>query len=137
MNNKRNKTIVVLVIILLAIGLIFYLGSNIIPKALVTSTSKAANQKVSLANSLLIGGNLMASADGVDESVVNVFILDSDGKGIQGKKVELSGLGVWESMTDMNGKAVFKLKSTIAGEYPVSASVDGATLKNSVTVVFR
>lgn len=137
MNNKKMKVIVILLVILAAGGLVFYLGSSVVPKALVTLTSKASNQKVSLTNSLVIGGTLMATADGLDECVVNVFILDSDGKGIQGKVVELSGMGVFEATTDSTGKAAFKLTSTTAGEYQVSATVDGVGLKNSVTVVFR
>lgn len=80
---------------------------------------------------------MMAKADGEEKCVVNVFVLDKDGKGIKGKIVQLSGLGELESTTDANGKALFELTSTTAGQYELSAQIGGSVLKKTITVTFR
>jgi hypothetical protein len=116
---------------------VFYLATSVIPKALVTLTKASTVQKVSVKNSLLIGEKMLAKADGQEKCVVNVFVLDNDGKGIAGKSVQLSGLGELDGATDSLGKATFELTSVTAGQYGLTASVGGVTLNGTVTVTFR
>ena len=108
-----------------------------IPKALVTLTKASTVQKVSVKNSLLVGQKMMAKADGVEKCVVNVFVLDGDGKGIAGRLVQLSGLEELEAPTESLGKATFELTSTTIGQYELSAQADGVPLGGTVTVTFR
>jgi hypothetical protein len=129
---------------LVAIAAVIYLGTSVIPKALVTLTKASTVQKVSIKNSLLIGQKMVAKADGQEKCVVNVFVLDSDGKGIAGKSVQLSGLGSakqngleLDAATDSLGKATFELTSTTAQQYELTASVGGVSLNGTVTVTFR
>jgi len=49
----------------------------------------------------------------------------------------LSGLGELNAATDSLGKATFELTSTIAGQYELSAQVDGVPLSGTVKVTFR
>jgi protocatechuate 3,4-dioxygenase beta subunit len=86
---------------------------------------------------LWLNGLRLARADGEDRCVVNAFILDDEGKGVQGKLVQLSGLGEVESTTDSLGQAKFELTTTVPGQYQLRASVNGVDLKDEVTVVFR
>jgi len=122
---------------LIAIAGVVYLGTTVIPKALVTLTKASTVQKVSVKNSLLMGQKMMAKADGQDKCVVNVFVLDGDGKGIVGRSVQLSGLGELEAATDSLGKATFELTSTTVGQYELTAQVGGLPLSGTVTVTFR
>lgn len=136
MNNK-NKLILGGIGLLAGLALIFYLGTTIIPKTLVTLSKASASQPVSITDSMIIGQKIMAKADGVDKCAVNVFVLDKDGKGIKGKLVQLNGLGTYEAVSDDLGKASFELTSSLAGQYELVASVDGRNLSKSVKVTFR
>jgi hypothetical protein len=122
---------------LVAMAVVIYLGTSVIPKVLVTLTKASTVQKVSIKNSLLIGQKMLAKADGQEKCVVNVFVLDSDGKGIAGRSVQLSGLGELDAATDSLGKATFELTSTTAKQYELTASVGGVQLNGTVTVTFR
>jgi len=120
-----------------AMAAVVYLGTSVIPKVLVTLTKASTVQKVSVKNSLLIGQKMMARADGQDKCIVNVFVLDSDGKGIVGRSVQLSGLGELDGATDSLGKATFELTSMTAQQYELTAQVGGVPLSGTVTVTFR
>jgi len=133
----RRKIILSSVGFLIAVMLVIYLGTSVIPKALVTLSKASTTQKVSINNSLLIGQKLMAKADGQEKCIVNVFVLDSEGKGIKGKSVQLSGLGELEGVTDSLGKATFELTSNIAQQYELTAQIGGLPLNETVTVTFR
>lgn len=122
---------------LIAISAVIYLGTSVIPKALVTLTKASTVQKVSVKNSLIIGQKMLAKADGQDKCIVNVFVLDSEGKGIVGRSVQLSGLGSLDAVTDSLGKTTFELTSTTAQQYELTASVGGVLLNGTVTVTFR
>ncbi len=122
---------------LVGLALLVYLGTSLVPRALVTLTKAGSAQKVSIKNSILIGQKIMADADGEEKCVVNVFVLDSEGKGIKGKTVELSGIGIYQKITDSMGQATFEVTSTVAGQYNLMAMVDGAYLPKSLTVTFK
>jgi len=49
----------------------------------------------------------LAKADGVDKSIVNVYVLDKSNKGVKGVQVGLSGMGQeLMELSDVDGKAV-------------------------------
>jgi len=123
--------------LLVGIVLIIYLAGFVVPRALTTLSRANSVAKVSIKNSFLIGEKIMAKADGVEKCIVNVFVLDADGKGVVGKQVQLSGLGSFSKVSDNLGKASFELTSTIAKQYELTASVNGVLLGNTVTVTFR
>jgi len=123
--------------LVMGLALISYLGSSFIPKTLVTLSKASMKQTISVKESLVLGQKIMAEADGQEKCVVNVFVLDKDGKGIKGKIVQLSGLGELELVTDASGKASFELVSSVAGSYELVASINGTALTKTVKVIFR
>lgn len=134
---NKNKIIFGGVGFLISLAFVFYLGSFVVPKVLVTLTKATGVSKVSLSKSFVLGEKIMAKADGVDKCVVNVFVLDADGMGIAGKQVQLSGLESQVSVTDNTGKATFELTSTMAKQYELAASIGGASLGKTMKVTFR
>jgi len=122
------------------IGVIFvyFMAQSVVPKVLVTFTKAAPASKVSLSSSYLLGGRILAKADGIDKCTVNVFVLDASSKGVSGKLVVLSGMKEdIEVVSDMDGKAQFEITSDSEGQYELSASVDGVALGKSLKVTFR
>ena len=118
---------------------VLYMAVQVIPKIFVLWTKAAPATKVSLNNSYLIGADILARADGKDECEVNVFVLDKNSKGVKGTTVVLRGLGSEEkeSMSDISGKANFKLTSTTEGQYTLEALVGGSPLEKQIKVTFR
>jgi len=132
-----KKNILIGASFLAGAALIIYLGTSVVPKVLVTLSKASTVQTVSAMKTLLIGEKILAQADGQEECLVNVFVLDADGKGIQGKTVQLSGLGTYEAVTNELGKASFKLNTETAGQYDLEASVNGVNVGKTLRVTFR
>lgn len=124
----------------LALGFVFFMAVYVVPRALVTMTKAAPASVVSLSDSTMIGERLLARADGKDECVVDVYVLDKSSKGVAKKMVILEGLediSPTNMLTDKDGKAKFVIKSTKEGTFPISANVEGATLSKIIKVTFR
>jgi len=114
------------------------MSTVVIPRALVTFTKAAPASKVSLENSYLIGGRILAVADGSDKCTVNVFVLDASGKGINGKIVRVLGMETdLELVSDNDGKASFGVVSSKEGQFILTATVDGIPLSKELKVTFR
>lgn len=127
-------------LIVIGLSLTGYLAISIVPQMLVSMSKAAPATKVSLASSYVLGAKMVAEADGVDACVVNVFVLDSSGKGVMGKSVILEGLSgvkALNSKTNADGKVTFELTSTTEGQFPMTALVEGVALPKQVTVTFR
>ncbi|MDD4410222.1 MAG: invasin domain 3-containing protein [Candidatus Shapirobacteria bacterium] len=137
MKDIKKKIIITGSSFLVVIVFIFYLASFVVPKILTTVSKANATTKVSIKNSFIIGEKIMAKADGVEECVVDVFAIDADGKGVAGKQVQLMGLGDNTGVTDNLGKTTFKLNSSVAKQYELTATVNGAALGKTLTVTFR
>jgi hypothetical protein len=134
---NKNKLIFSGVGLLFGVILVFYLASFVVPKVLVSLTKASNTSKVSTKNSFLIGEKIMAEANGVEKCKVNVFVLDADSKGIQGRQVQLNGLGTLTAITNDLGKASFEMTSIVAKQYQLTASVNGVLLGKTVKVTFR
>jgi len=139
MKGKQNPYLIVGLIVL-ALGLIYFLAGYVVPRVLVSLTKAAPASKVSLANSRIIGEIILAKADGKDKCVVNVFILDASDKGVAGRGIVLAGMeNIFPAaaVTDSSGKASFSMVSSEEKQYEISASVDGVELPKTVKVTFR
>lgn len=136
---NQNKLMLTLVIGFVGILFLGFMATKVIPKMFVTWTKAAPATKVSLADSYLIGGKILAKSDGVDKCVVNVFVLDGNGKGVKGTQVSLSGMseGDMEVLSGNDGKATFEISSVQAGQFTLSASIGGSPLSKTVKVTFR
>lgn len=119
---------------------IFFLAYSVIPNALVTMTKAAPSNKISINNSYVLADKILANADGKDQARVNVFILDSSGKGIPGKQVALTGMdGIVNAseITNGDGRVSFTMVSSKAGQYQLTAEVEGVALPQKITVTFK
>jgi len=136
---NQNKLMFTLLFGFVGILFLGFMATKVIPKMYVTWTKAAPASKVSLADSYLIGGKILAKSDGIDKCVVNVFVLDSSGKGVKGTQVSLSGMseGDIEALSGDDGKATFEISSAQAGQFTLSASIGGSPLAKSVKVTFR
>ena len=125
---------------MVSLAFMFFMAYTVIPRALVTMTKAAPSTKISINNSYVLADQILATANGKDVAKINVFILDSSGKGIPDKEVSLSGMdSIVNSsvMTDKEGKAAFRMTSSKAGQFELEASVAGVPLPKKITVTFR
>lgn len=125
--------------VLLAIIFILYLATSVIPKTLVTMSRASFSDKVVVSNSYLIGEKILAKADGKDNCVITVFLLDKNGKAVKGKNVELVGMDniVPAAASDNNGKITFNLTSIEEKQYRLNANYQGQPLPQTIVVTFR
>ena len=141
MDMKQFKNpYIMLGIIILALGLTYFLASYVVPKVMVSLTKAAPAYTVSLGNSRIIGEKILAKADGKDTCIVDVFVLDISDKGVPGRKVSLSGMEnvtPATATTDNLGKASFELVSTVEKQYEILANVDGVQMTQTMKVTFR
>jgi hypothetical protein len=136
----NSKTIIYLLIVLVGVGVVYYMSTKVIPKVLVSMTQAAPAQTVSLSSSLIIGEKVMAKADGQEKVKVNVFVMDESGKGVSGKNVELTGGLQGLPMSGQSadeGKATFEVASTNKGQIKLGANIEGVELGKYVTVTFN
>ena len=121
--------------------LLFFLANSVIPKALVTLTRASSSGEVVVSGSYLLGEKILAKADGKDANKINVFLLDKNGKPVEGKTVELVGMdkGIKQlnALSDATGKVSFALTSTIEGQFRINADYSGAELPQTIVVTFR
>ena len=139
-NKKGMKPAFVFGGILAVVALVLFLSVSIIPKALVTLTKASGSDKVVIKNSYILGQKILAKADGKDTCIVNVFLLDKNGRAVIGKTAEITGIdGVvkMNDISDKTGKVVFEVASSIEGQFKLMATVDGVELPQTVTVTFR
>jgi len=139
-NNKLVKPLIIVGSVIVGLAAVLFLSMEVVPQVLVTLTKASAPENVSVANSYLIGQRILARADGKDAAVVNVFLLDKSGKGVQSKVVELTGatnIKPLSSMTDSDGKMSFEIVSITEGQFKINAISGGQQLPQTITVTFR
>lgn len=137
---NRKKGYVMAGLALGGLMLTGYLAIFVVPNALVTFSKAAPAAKVSLPNSYMMGGKMLAKADGIDKCVVNVFVVDANGRPVVGKIAVLEGLAgakALNSKTDASGKIVFEVTSKKEGQFSLVAMVDGVPLPREIKVTFR
>lgn len=129
-----------LLTLFLVVGFTVFVATYALPRALVTLTKASGSGNLSLSDSYLIGGKLLASADGKDQAIVSVFLRDKDGKAVDNKQVSLEGVeGIEPAVAkpDSNGQTSFKISSTKAGQFTITALVSGIPLPKTLIVTFR
>jgi hypothetical protein len=139
--NIENKSILMGILVVVGIALMFFLATTVIPRALVTLTQASSSNKVVVSGSYLLGEKILAKADGKDFNKVNVFLLDKNGKPVQGQTVELTGMntGVKQvnTLSNNQGKVAFELTSTTEGQFRINALYGGSELPQTIVVTFR
>jgi hypothetical protein len=136
----KKKKYVTLGLVSLGLVAIYFMAAFVVPRMFVTLTKAAPATRVSVADSYILGQRILARADGKDKCLINVFILDKSGKGVQGKRVVLEGvegINAIKDMTGSDGKASFEITSVEEGQYNITAMVEGIPLTKQVRVTFR
>lgn len=94
-------------------------------------------------NSYLFASPITATADGTSLIRVTAFILNSQGLGVAGQKVELRisagavNLSSIQPLTDTFGRATFDMTATTPGTYTIHAEVGGVAVPQAVSVSFQ
>lgn len=136
----KNKNVILTVSgVFVAIIFILYLSTTVLPKTLISLSRASFSDKVVVSNSYLIGEKILAKADGKDNCLISVFLLDKEGKAVKGKNVELIGIEDISagSQSDNDGKITFKLTSTEEKQYKINAIYSGQQLPQTIVVTFR
>lgn len=126
--------------VLATLVLVLFLATSVIPKALVTLSQASSSGRVTPVGSYVIGDKILARADGVDVCMINVFLLDKNGKGVAGQTVELTGMEEIKKINELSnkdGRVSFRLTSTREGQFPIRASFNGFELPQTIVVTFR
>ncbi len=92
-------------------------------------------------NSYVFVSPLKAQANGQERIRLTVFILNNQGIGVLGKKVEVKEdpslmVELIQNITDQFGKAIFDISSAKAGEYFLDVKADGTNLKQQAHMTF-
>ncbi len=105
--------------------------------------SRASMTKVDISvdNSYVFTNPLKASADGKEKIRVTIFVLNSQGLGVYGKKVNMGVdprlvVDSVQQNTDSTGKAVFDFSSVSPGEYYLEVSIDELKLPQKARLSF-
>ena len=137
--DKNKSLIMAMSGAFLVIVFVLYLATSVLPKTLVTLSRASFSDKVVPLNSYLIGEKILAKADGKDDCIVSVYLLDKDSKAVKGKNVELTGIDnvIPSGVSDNDGKITFKLTSVVEKQYRINASYGGQQLPQTIVVTFR
>jgi hypothetical protein len=140
-DKKLTKPVLLVGGIVIGMILILFLSTSVIPQVLITLTKASNSGEVVASNSYVIGEKILAKADGVDKCVVNVFLLDKDGKGSMGKSVTLIGMdnikAVGSGLSDSMGKITFEMTSLVEKTYSIKATSEGSPLPQTIIVTFK
>ena len=96
---------------------------------------------ISVDNSYVFTNPLKASADGKEKIRVTIFVLNSQGLGVYGKKVSMGidprlVVNSVQQHTDSTGKAIFDFSSASPGEYYLEVSIDELKLPQKARLSF-
>ena len=130
--------IIILVILIIALILLVFFVRE---QTKITGRAFTPGQ-FSAENSYLFASPLLAVANGQEKIRITIFALDSQGVGVPGRAVFLTGhqnlvADPVQSQTDSLGKAVFDLSSTAAAQYLIEVQIEGETLPQTLKVTFR
>lgn len=134
----KNLVLIILAVFLISLLVVVFF----LTQAKTIFLGRATQSQYSLANSYVFASPL--SAKTVSEKIrVTVFLLDDKGKGVQGKKISLSSEPVnlnfieVQANSDELGQAVIDVTSPSAGQYVISAQVEGKNFPQTVTIRFQ
>ncbi|MDD4027380.1 MAG: Ig-like domain-containing protein [Candidatus Shapirobacteria bacterium] len=136
---KNKKAILTMFGVFSAIVFILYLTTTVLPKTLVLMSRASFSDKVSVSSSFMVGEKILAKADGKDDCVISVYLLDKNDKAVSGKNVELTGMDniPLSTPSDGNGKITFKLTSSEEKQFKINASYGGQQFPQTIVVTFR
>lgn len=142
---KKSRTgliLAIIIILILLLGLVVsvYLVGNR-TRFIGSAYNPGGSGQVDLENSYVFASPLRASSGG-EQIRITVFILDSKGKGMAGRKVVLGQndnvtIASIAPTTNEVGMAVYDISAKTPGLYVIEGTVDGTLLPNRVSVTFE
>lgn len=143
---KDSKKAIILTLIILLL-LLFSVGIGVVLVSQRTTffgraLGPLSRGEISLENSYVFASPLVAQANGKEKIRVTVFVLDTEGKGVEGKPVFLGlnerlEINPVQAVTDNLGRAIFDIATTSPAEYLIEARVENRVLSQRVKVSFR
>lgn len=135
-----KKSILFLLIIILAL-IIFSSFFWLYEAKYFIGRASTIQTEFSLDNSYVFVSPLQAKADSQEKIRITVFILNNQGLGVMGKKVNTSSdpnltMSSTQSTTDEYGKAIFDVSANKAGEYYLEMTVDNTALKQKAHLTY-
>jgi hypothetical protein len=102
-----------------------------------------AAASIDLANSKVTADKIAVKADGIDNALITVTVKDINFTAAENKKVVLTSsrgaldeIRIENDVTDILGKAKFRIFSLKDGTSDFTATVDGSALQKTVTITF-
>lgn len=135
---KNTTAIVIVSGILVALsGGILWLGSG----QFSVGRASVTVQDISVDNSYVFVTPIRAKANNDEKMRITVFVLNNQGIGVLGKKVQLSthkdlGIDQVQPVTDNLGKAVFDVSTGTAAEYYLDVRIDTQLLPQKAHLSF-
>ena len=136
----NRKQIIIILALVGTVFVLFLVSYRLIPQVLVTFTKAAPATTVSLPDSYVIGEKILCRADGEDKCIVNVFLLDENGKPVVGKSVSMGGdavINTLNQLSDKDGKVSFEVSSSSEGQANLTVLYQSSPIGSGVTVTFR
>lgn len=137
--NLRKTSIIAFLVLMMAVVVIALILGSI---QFGVRGNAASKNTISIDNSYLFASPLTGCADGIARVRITVFVLDTGGMGVNNETVDISvPAGVTrelvQNVTDSYGKAYFDVATSNPGSYPVTATVGGLKIPNSVQLHFE
>jgi hypothetical protein len=128
---------IVLLLVLLASAVFFLVYQS----RLFLSRATLTTSVFSVDNSYVFAAPLKAQANGEEKIRITVFVLNSQGLGVQGRTVILGQndkllVDTIQGTTDQQGKAIFDVSTKSPGEYYIEVKVDTTILPQKIQASF-
>jgi hypothetical protein len=130
--------IVISILIIIFSAILAITRTNLLGRAAETTSGGQLSKE----NSYVFASPIYAKADGSSIIRITVFLLNDQGLGVEGKKVEIKTapqlqINSISSTTESFGRAIFDVTSANSGNYSISAVSEGITLPQTVSISFR
>lgn len=130
-------SLIILLILILFSGFFWFYEVQYLP-----GRASVSQSSFSVENSYVFLSPLKAKANSQEKLRMTVFVLNSKGLGVMGKRVALENIGnlsveTIQGLSDDLGKAVFDISSTQPGEFYINVKVDGASLPQKTRLSFN
>jgi len=135
---KSIQVLLIFVLVLIGFTVVFALFEV----RFFQSRASAVSGSFSSENSYVFATPLSARANGQEKIRLTIFILDSRGLGVMGKKVSLSpnsslNIEAIQGLTDGYGKAYFDVTAVNAGQYYLEVMADGTAIKQKAKLSYE
>ena len=136
------KKALIFLIILIIISAVFAVAFGLYEVKFFNSRADVSQASFSVDNSYIFSTPSQARANGQEKIRLTVFVLNSQGIGVLGKKISFSSnqdlsIETIQGLTDGYGKAFFDISSIKPADYYLDVLVDGTALNQKAHITFN